>query len=156
MKRLLLIFVCFAAIPAISQAQHGKATHAVAKPKAKLENPAATTVPAVASDSIKVKVKGYQPPKFPGGEKKMHEFVAQNLQYPAKAKESGLEGEVFVKVVVKKDGSIGTPKVVSGLDKECDREAIRVVAMMPKWTPGLRDDVPIEVGYTIPVRFMVQ
>ncbi len=154
MQKLFFVFVFFAAIPAISQAQHGKAPHTVAKPKAKLD-PAAR-VPTVANDSGKVKVQGYQPPKFPGSEKKMHEFIAQNLQYPSKAKEAGLEGEVFVKVMIKKDGSLGTPKVVSGLDKECDKEALRVVAMMPKWIPGLRDEVPIEVGYTIPVRFMLQ
>lgn len=159
MKRLFFTLACLVGIPAIGQAQNAKPSQAAGKSKPEAKMPVAkpaTAASTPAKDPDKVKVKGYQPPAFPGGEKKMHEFIAQNLNYPAKAKTAGLEGEVFVKVTVKKDGSLGLPKVVSGLDAECDKEAVRVVAAMPKWIPGQRDDEPIEANYTIPVRFMVQ
>jgi len=162
MQRLFFTFLCVLGILSAGQAQHKKDRQTAFKStatmeKAITESPEAPARPDTARrEPTKIKVKGYQAPEFPGGAGKMHGFIAENLKYPEKAKKGGLEGEVFVKVLIKKDGAISAPKVVSGLDPECDKEAVRVVSTMPKWVPGLRDDVPIEVAYTIPVRFVME
>lgn len=162
MQKLFFAFLFALGILATGQAQHKKnrqvvSKSAATKEKVSTESPEVPAGPDTTKrESAKIKVKGYQAPGFPGGAGKMHEFIAENLKYPEKAKKGGLEGEVFVKVSIKKDGTISSPKVVSGLDPECDKEAVRIVGTMPKWVPGLRDDVPIEVTYTIPVRFVME
>ena len=94
-----------------------------------------------------------QMPEFPGGEKAMMKYLADNIKYPQKAKDNNIAGRVFVGFIVEKDGSISEVKVLRGIGGGCDEEAVRVIKAMPKWTPGKVKGEPVRVSYTIPLNF---
>ena len=75
-------------------------------------------------------------PAYPGGDQKLMEYVAKNIKYPQIARETGIQGRVFVGFVVEPDGSVSNVKVLRGIGGGCDEEAMRVVKSMPKWKPG--------------------
>jgi len=95
-------------------------------------------------------------PEFPGGPAKMMEYIAKNIKYPAMARESGIQGRVFVNFVVEPDGSVSNVKVLRGIGGGCDEEAVRVVEAMPKWTPGRQRGKAVRVSFNLPVRFTLQ
>ncbi|HPE43379.1 MAG TPA: energy transducer TonB, partial [Bacteroidales bacterium] len=95
-------------------------------------------------------------PEFPGGPAKMMEYIAKNIKYPAMARESGIQGRVFVNFVVEPDGSVSNVKVLRGIGGGCDEEAVRVVEAMPKWTPGRQRGKDVRVSFNLPVRFTLQ
>lgn len=95
-------------------------------------------------------------PTFPGGDKKMMEYVAKNVKYPQLAKEMGTQGRVFVSFVVEKDGSISNVELLRGIGNGCDEEAIRVVKSMPKWNPGLQCGRAVRVSCNLPISFKLQ
>ena len=72
------------------------------------------------------------------------------------AKENGVQGRVIVQFVVNTDGSIVEPVVMRGVDPYLDKEALRVIKMMPKWSPGKQRGKPVRVKYTVPVMFRLQ
>jgi len=94
-----------------------------------------------------------QMPSFPGGQKKLMEFLAENTRYPEECKESCVQGRVVVTFLVERDGSISKIKVVKSVDPLLDEEAVRVVSSMPKWNPGMQNGVRVGVKYTLPVTF---
>ena len=83
-------------------------------------------------------------------------FLAQNMVYPVTAQENGVQGRVTVSFVVETDGSITDVEVARSVDPFLDREAMRIVKAMPKWTPGKKDGKPVRVKYTVPVVFRLQ
>ncbi len=95
-------------------------------------------------------------PEFPGGPGKMLEFIATNIKYPPMARESGIQGRVFVNFVVEPDGSVSNVNIIRGIGGGCDEEAIRVVKTMPKWTPGRQRGKAVRVSFNLPVRFTLQ
>lgn len=95
-------------------------------------------------------------PSFPGGEAKLMEFVAKNVKYPQIARETGIQGRVFVNFVVEPDGSVSNVSVLRGIGGGCDEEAMRVVKTMPKWKPGKQRGKPVRVQYMLPVNFKLQ
>ena len=97
-----------------------------------------------------------QMPSFPGGDRKLMEYLAENTQYPKGCEESCIQGRVIVTLVIEKDGSISNVKVVRSLDPLMDAEAVRVVSSMPKWYPGKQNGVTVRVRYIIPVTFRLQ
>lgn len=92
-------------------------------------------------------------PEFPGGMDALMKWLQKNMKYPASAQENGIQGRVLVQFVVNKDGSIVDPKVVRSVDAALDKEAMRVVSAMPKWTPGKQRGKTVRVRYTLPVTF---
>lgn len=92
-----------------------------------------------------------QMPAFPGGDEALVKYISGNLRYPKSAKEFGKEGRVIVRFVVGDDGGISNVQVLRGFDKDCDDEAVRVVRMMPKWTPGKQSGRNVPVYFTIPI-----
>lgn len=92
-------------------------------------------------------------PEFPGGMGKMYEFINQNLQYPAAARAARLEGMVSVKFIVTKAGKILESRVDGHLSPETDAEILRVVGLMPTWTPAKQADKPVNAEYTLPYKF---
>jgi len=93
-------------------------------------------------------------PTFKGGPIAMNEYFSKNLKYPPQAKKYGISGKVTIKAIVEKDGTISNIKVVRALDPECDKEAVRLIKNMPKWTPGETSEGEIKrVSIFIPVRF---
>lgn len=96
------------------------------------------------------------PPKFPGGMLEMFKFIQENLKYPKQAAKQNIQGRSICQFTVEKDGSITDVKVVrSSGNKSLDRAAIRVVKMMPKWTPGRIQGKITRMVYTLPVKFTI-
>ncbi|MDR1718682.1 MAG: TonB family protein [Dysgonamonadaceae bacterium] len=97
-----------------------------------------------------------QRPEFPGGDAVMMQFIAKNLQYPAIAKENGIQGTVTCRFLINKDGSISDVEVLRSAEASLDKEAIRLIKSMPKWAPGKRNGKTVAVYYTLPVRFRIR
>ena len=95
-------------------------------------------------------------PEFPGGDKGFHQFIADNVKYPAEAKEKGIRGIVYVNFIVEPDGSVSDIKVLRGIGGGCDEEAVRVVESMPKFKPGIQNGEAVRVSYTVPVIFRLE
>ena len=95
-------------------------------------------------------------PAYPGGDQKLMEYVAKNIKYPQIARETGIQGRVFVSFVVEPDGSVSNVKVLRGIGGGCDEEAMRVVKSMPKWKPGKQRGKAVRVSYMLPVNFKLQ
>jgi len=96
-----------------------------------------------------------QMPQFPGGELELLKYVRDNLRYPTIAAENGVEGQVVIRFVVSKDGSVTDAEILRSLDPSCDKEALRVVRSLPKWVPGKQNGRNVAVYYTLPVRFQL-
>lgn len=92
-------------------------------------------------------------PSFMGGVKEMYKFLSQNLKYPSAAQRANIQGKVFLKFIVEKDGSITGVESMKGIGFGCDEEAIRVVKLMPKWIAGRQNGRNVRVIFTIPVFF---
>lgn len=92
-------------------------------------------------------------PAFNGN---LNVWLSQNMLYPASAAESGIEGKVIVKFVIRSDGSISDACVTRGVDPQLDREALRVVNAMPKWKPGMNNGKPVNVLFQLPLTFRLQ
>ena len=95
-------------------------------------------------------------PEFPGGMAKLADYLAKNIKYPQMARESGIQGRVFVNFVVEPDGSVSNVNVMRSLGGGCDEEAMRVVKSMPKWKAGKQRGKPVRVSYILPVNFKLQ
>lgn len=92
-------------------------------------------------------------PSFPGGMDAMVQYLVTNIKYPENAKKDNITGTVFVTFIVEKDGSINKVKILQGIGAGCDEEAMRVVAAMPKWSPGLNKNKPVRVMFNLPIKF---
>ena len=93
-------------------------------------------------------------PLFMGGDAaNFSKWVDANLRYPEIAKQKGIQGEVTVEFTVMTDGSIANVKVLTGVETSLDNEAVRVISMSPKWTPGKHKNKAVKVIYRIPVIF---
>lgn len=95
-------------------------------------------------------------PSFPGGESARMKYLRNNIEYPQLARESGIEGTVYVTFVVEKDGAISDVRILRGIGGGCDKEAIRVVTEMPKWKPGKQRGKSVRVQFNMPIRFTLQ
>lgn len=97
-----------------------------------------------------------QPAEFKGGTAALMKWLSNNVRYPEAAQQNGVQGRVIVKFVVEKDGSIGSPTILKGVDKDLDAEALRVVHRMPKWQPGKNNGQPVRSYFQLPVTFRLQ
>ena len=95
-------------------------------------------------------------PEFPGGAAKMMEYIQKNMKYPMMARESDIQGRVFVNFVVEPDGSISNVTVMRGIGGGCDEEALRVVQSMPNWKPGKQRGSAVRCSFTVPIIFKLQ
>jgi TonB family protein len=95
-------------------------------------------------------------PEFPGGEPELRKFIANNIEYPAIAQEKGIQGRVYVTFVVDKNGEVANARIARGVDPSLDKEALRVVNSLPKWTPGKQRGEAVNVSYTVPINFALQ
>jgi len=94
-----------------------------------------------------------QPPHFIGGDQAMSEFVSKNLRYPLSAQKLRISGTVFVSFVVNTDGTLDEIKIITGISADCDKEAMRIVQIMPVWEPGRNSGKPVRVRCLLPVKF---
>jgi protein TonB len=94
-----------------------------------------------------------QQAEFPGGFEAMGKFLGKNMKYPAQARRMGVEGSVYVSFVIDRDGNISDPQIIKGISAECDKEAIRVVKLMPPWKPGKQNGKPVRCRFVLPIKF---
>lgn len=92
-------------------------------------------------------------PHFPGGEDARIKFLQENLKYPVIARESSIQGTVFITFVIEKDGTITDIRVLRGIGGGCDEEALRALKLMPRWIPGKQRGKPVRVQFNLPVKF---
>lgn len=108
------------------------------------------------SDEKQVFIRVEQMPQFPGGDMALLKYLGKHLKYPQAAADNDVQGTVYLKFVVEKDGSIGEIIVLRSPDKSLEKEAKRVVASLPKFTPGMQRNTPVSVWYQLPVKFQLQ
>jgi periplasmic protein TonB len=109
--------------------------------------------PVVVEDENKVFMVVEQQPEFEGGYEAMMNFIRKNMRYPASARRMGIDGTVYVTFVVGKDGTINDVKVLRGISADCDKEAVRVVQMMPPWKAGRQNGKAVLVRFNLPIKF---
>lgn len=92
-------------------------------------------------------------PQFPGGDAELMKYLQKNIKYPTICQEQGIQGRVIVQFVVNTDGSIVDPQVIKTVNPHLDKEALRVISTMPKWSPGKQRGKAVRVRFTVPVTF---
>lgn len=92
-------------------------------------------------------------PEFPGGDKALLQFLAENIKYPEEAAKQKIEGKVYLKFVVKKSGEVGEIVVHRSPHALLTAEAVRVVKLLPKFQPGIQKGKPVNLWYQIPIAF---
>ncbi|MFH0894087.1 MAG: TonB family protein [Bacteroidota bacterium] len=95
-------------------------------------------------------------PEYNGGEEARVMFLKENIKYPQIARETGIEGTVYIKFVVNEKGDVVETSILRGIGGGCDEEALRVVNKMPDWKPGRQNGNSVRVEYSMPVRFSLQ
>ena len=104
-------------------------------------------------DQDKIYRSAEQMPQFPGGEAGLMKYIESHINYPPIAAKNHIQGRVVVQFVVEKNGSIGEVKVVRKVDKDLDKEAIRICKSLPKFTPGRQNGQTVAVWFTMPITF---
>lgn len=92
-------------------------------------------------------------PQYPGGQTAMLQYMMKNIKYPKQAMKEGIQGRVTVSFIVEKDGRVTNVRLLRSVQSALDKEAIRVVKSMPKWTPGKHNGKPVRVRFNLPVMF---
>ncbi len=95
-------------------------------------------------------------PEYPGGMEALMRYLSMNIRYPEEAMKADIQGRVIVKFVVNQDGSVSDAEVVRGVDESLDKEALRIVSTLPKWTPGTVNGKPVDCYFNLPINFKLQ
>lgn len=95
-------------------------------------------------------------PEFPGGEQERAKFISKNLVYPKKAIKNNIQGSVYAKFIVEKDGSLSNIEIVRSLGHGCDEEVVRVIKLMPRWKPGKQNGEPVRIQMVLPIKFTLK
>lgn len=115
------------------------------------------TPPAVAEEEEVAEAEIFtvveESPSFPGGDVARIKFLQENIVYPQMARESGIQGTVYVTFVVERNGAVTDVRVLRGIGGGCDEEAVRVIKAMPKWNPGKQRGKPVRVQFNMPIKF---
>lgn len=90
---------------------------------------------------------------FPGGWEAFYRYVKEEIEYPRRAKDRGIEGKVFVQFVINQDGSVSEVEVIKGIGGGCDEEAKRVIENAPRFNPGKQRGRPVRVRMVLPIVF---
>jgi hypothetical protein len=93
------------------------------------------------------------PPQFKGGEEKMLKYIGRELIYPKTSQENNVEGLMYVRFVVEKDGSCSNPEIIKGLDADCNKAVLNLINKMPKWDAAKNKTIAVRCYYVLPVKF---
>ncbi len=138
--------------PVISNVtKEGKISESIAETPPVEASPVANIVELPEDNTAFISVE--ESPTFMGGVNEMYKFLSKNLKYPAQAQRANIQGKVFLKFIIEKDGSITAVDVMKGIGFGCDEEAARVVKLMPNWKAGRQNGRNVRVMFTIPVFF---
>ena len=94
-----------------------------------------------------------QLPEFPGGAVEFMKWLTKNLSYPSSAQRRKVQGKVVAQFIVNTDGSISDIEILKSVDASLDREAMRVLRLMPNWKPGQQESKPCRTQVCIPIVF---
>jgi protein TonB len=94
-------------------------------------------------------------PAFEGGLEALYKFIKKKIHYPAASRRMGIDGTVFVSFVINSEGKIVDIKTIKGISSDCDKEAERVVSLLPNWSPGMQNHRPVSVRMTLPIKFQL-
>ncbi|HEY5327935.1 MAG TPA: TonB family protein, partial [Mucilaginibacter sp.] len=94
-----------------------------------------------------------QVPEFPGGVEAFGDFLAKTIKYPVELRLNKIQGRVIVSFIVETDGSLSNFRVARGIGYGADEEAIRALALSPKWKPGIQNGHLVRVAYSVPIAF---
>jgi len=97
-----------------------------------------------------------EPPQFPGGDVALLKFINENIKYPEEAIANNIEGRVILRFVVSTDGSVKRVEILKGVDPLLNKEAERVISLLPKWKPGKNNGTPAAVWFSVPVNFTLK
>ena len=92
-------------------------------------------------------------PQFPGGTDALLQFLSKNIKYPEEARKNNISGRVYVTFVVNKSGKVEQVRILRGIGGGCEEEVLRVMSLMPDWSPGTQDGKTVSVQYNLPVNF---
>lgn len=92
-------------------------------------------------------------PVFPGGIQALSSFIANNVRYPSDAEKDGIGGKVIVRFVVNSKGKVVDPEIVQSVYPSLDKEALRVISLLPKWEPGKQGGKNVNVKFALPISF---
>ncbi len=127
-------------------------------------------------DSSNVLITADQMPEFIGGYNELMRFISNNIKYPNQAKESGVQGTVYLKFIIDKEGKLKEPVIIRSLKKmkideietdkakkealeynqgvsDIEKECLRIITALPDWKPGLQNGKPVSVYFTLPIKF---
>lgn len=90
---------------------------------------------------------------YPGGETALMEDIIKNIRFPAKAMKDKVNGKCVISFIINTDGSISNSRVYKSLTPECDKEALRVVGLLKKFQPAIKDGKPVAMEYELPIKF---
>ncbi len=117
-----------------------------------IETIAPVSVPAITTPMDAPEVM----PEFIGGKEAMMKFLQKKIKYPAAAMRIGIDGTVFVRFVIDKDGNVISAEVIRGIHEALDKEAKRVISLMPAWKAGRQNNNPVAVRMVLPIKFQVE
>jgi protein TonB len=95
-------------------------------------------------------------PRYKGGDEELYRFFGANMKYPEIAIRAGVAGKVLLSFIVEKDGSISSIDVTKGIGGGCDEEAVRVLRLLDKWSPGRQNGNAVRVRISMPVVFRLR
>lgn len=95
-------------------------------------------------------------PSYQGGMDAMMRYIQKKIRYPRAPRDMGIDGTVYVRFVVRGDGSVTDVEVIRGIHPDCDQEAMRVISSMPAWNGGSHNGKPVAVRMVLPIRFNLQ
>lgn len=111
-----------------------------------------STAPTMSKEGT-IFTKAEENPEFPGGVRGLSDFLSTNLKYPAPARRAHVEGKVFIEFTIDENGVVKDPHVVKGIGFGCDEEAMRIMGLMPNWTPAKQNGKPVAISYQLPIGF---
>jgi protein TonB len=149
LKLFLIIPMVFLALVIFSLNASGQKTT-----KAKTENAVTSADKEVMKEGAYQKVD--EMPLFPGGDTALLKYIGDSTRYPKEAKIKAIQGKVITRFMVKADGTVSDVSVLKGVDPLLDHEAARVVATLPKFTPGKLKGKNVPVWYMVPITFRLK
>jgi TonB family protein len=119
--------------------------------------PNRTTLTAAAAPTVSKSSKVYEVveemPSFPGGKPAIAAYIAKTVKYPGPCFDNKIQGRVVCRFTVTKEGTVKDIVVTKSVDPLLDKEAIRVISLMPRWIPGKHNGARVDAKYTLPVTF---
>ncbi|HET9485859.1 MAG TPA: energy transducer TonB, partial [Chryseosolibacter sp.] len=95
-------------------------------------------------------------PQYEGGMEAMMKFIQKKIKFPAAPRRLGLGGTVYVRFIVRGDGSIADIEVIKGVHPDYDKEAMRVISLLSAWKGGSHNGRPVSVRMVLPIKFNVK